>query len=162
MKDNHITDLLDNSPPANLSERDLKTIRTHVEDCTACRNAFEAAQLSEVLVKERATEAIEPSPFFQTRVMAAWREQQESNAVPAFTRLWKSAGALVSSMALTTAAIAALSFIIPGSATQPAESTGELIPNSAEAVVLNYEEYDVKMTDDYVWSAIYAEDEEAR
>lgn len=162
MKDTHIIEVLDRGPLSALTESDATMIRAHVEDCAACRDAYQAAQLSEVLVKERATEAIEPSPFFQTRVMAAWREQQESNAVPAFSRLWKSAGALVSSMALTTAAIAALSFIIPGSATQPAESSSELIPNSAEAVMLNQEEYDAQMTDDQVWSAIYAEDEEAK
>lgn len=162
MKDNHITDLIENTPWASLSASDHKTIRAHVDICTACRDAFAAAQLSELLVRERAAEAFEPSPFFQTRVMAAWREQQEGNATPALWRLWKSAGALVSSMALTTAAIAALTFMVPGSGVQPAESTPDLIPNSAEAVVLNTEEYDIHMSDDQIISAIYAEDEEAK
>jgi TctA family transporter len=54
------------------------------------------------MIKERAQAAIEPSPFFQTRVMAAWREQQAVESVPAIMRLWRSSRALVSSMALAT------------------------------------------------------------
>ena len=92
---------------------------------------------SNTLIRERAAEVIEPSPFFQTRVLAALRDQANNN-VPAFWRLWKSTGALVSSMAATTAALAVLSFMVPGSSTPTSqEATAALVPYSAEAVVLD-------------------------
>src|ERR1043166_6247790 len=102
MKDKHITEVLDNAALATLSESELAEVRAHVEDCETCRNAFAAAQVSAVVIKERAQVVIEPSPFFQTRVMAAWREQQAVENVPAILRLWRSSRALVSSMALAT------------------------------------------------------------
>src|ERR1700730_17197037 len=121
MKETHIIDILDNSPLASLTEKELLTLRSHAESCLSCGRAYEAAQLSTLLLKERAAESIEPSPFFQTRVLAALREQRASNSVPVLSRLWKSAGALVSSMALTTAALAAFSFLAPGAGTSSSQ-----------------------------------------
>src|SRR5437773_788682 len=107
MKQKHIIDILENAPLASLDDSQILTIRVHVESCVTCARAYDVAQLSTLLIKERAAESIGPSPFFQTSVMAAVREQQASNTAPTFGRLWRSAGALVSSMALTTAALAA-------------------------------------------------------
>ena len=161
MKDTHIIDILDNSPLASLTEAELHTVRTHAESCVGCRHAYEAAQLSTLLIKERAAETIEQSPFFQTRVLAALREQQ--NNVSVFSRLWKSAGALVSGMALTTAALAAFSFLTPGAGTGTSQETvAALSPYSAESVVFNQDESDDQMTDEQVLSTIYADPDEAR
>jgi hypothetical protein len=161
MKEKHVIEILDNSPLASLSDGELLTVRSHAEGCQACRRAYEAAQLSTLLIKERAAETIEPSPFFQTRVLAALRAQQASNDVPVFSRLWKSAGALVSSMAVTTAALAVLSFLVPGAGTETLPEAA-LSPYSAEAVVLNQDQGDDQMTDEQVLSAIYTDEGEAR
>ena len=161
MKAQHIIGILENSPLASLTESELLTVRSHAESCLTCRRAYEAAQLSTLLIKERAAETIEPSPFFQTRVLAALREQQ--NNVPVLSRLWKSAGALVSSMALTTAALAALSILAPGAGTGTSqEATAALNPYSAEAVVLDQSQSADQITDEQVLSAIYADDGEAK
>ena len=159
MKDTHIFDILDNSPLAGLTEAELHTVRSHAESCGGCRHAYEAAQLATLLIKERAAETMEPSPFFQTRVLAALREQQ--NNVPVFSRLWKSAGALVSGMALTTAALATFSFLAPGAGTSQ-ETVAALSPYSAEAVVFNQDQSDDQITDEQVLSTIYADPDEAR
>lgn len=159
MKETHIIEILENSPLASLTESELLTVRNHAESCLSCRRAYEAAQLSTLLIKERTAETIEPSPFFQTRVLAALREQQAGNNVPVLSRLWKSAGVLVSSMALTTVALAALSFLAPGAGT--AQETAPLNPYSAEAVVFNQDQSD-EMTDEQVLSAIYTDEGEAR
>jgi hypothetical protein len=157
MKDKHITDILDNTPPASLNASDLETICAHVNECAACLEAYRAAQLSELLVKERASETIEPSPFFQTRVMAAWREQQASG-VSVFERFWKSAGALVSSLALTTAALAALSFTIPETTNQaPADTIA-----AVESEVLGVGESDEQLTEEQMLSAMYVDEEVTR
>ena len=158
MKEKHITEVLDNASMASLSEFELNEIRVHVKNCASCRDAYEAAQLSAVVLKSRARVTIEPSPFFQTRVMAALREQQAVESVPAMWRLWKSAKVLVSSMAVTTAALAVLSFVLPAPATPVVEQTASAY--SAESVILGQGSDD--MTYEQVLSTIYAEEDEAR
>jgi anti-sigma factor ChrR (cupin superfamily) len=163
MKKNHIIELLERGPLSSLTENELRAISTHTEICPACHQAYEAARISTLLVKERAAETMEPSPFFQTRVLAALREQQANNKVPAFWRLWKTAGALVSSMALTTAALAVLSFVVPGAGTVTTQSTtAESSPYSAEAIVFNQDQNEDQMTDEQVLSVIYADEVEAK
>jgi predicted anti-sigma-YlaC factor YlaD len=156
MKYKHITEILDNASPASLSEQDRETVRAHASECTACRQAYEAAQLSGLLIKERTAEAIEPSPFFQTRVMAAWREQQAAGRMPAFERFWKSAGALVSSLALTTAALAVLSFTVPET-----QTSAETSP-AVESMVLDGAETEEQLTEEQMLSAMYVDDEGSR
>jgi len=163
MKQNHIIELLESGPLSSLTESDLRAIGTHTEICPECHQAYEAARISTLLVKERASETMEPSPFFQTRVLAALREQQANNKVPAIWRLWKTAGALVSSMALTTAALAVLSFVVPGAGTVTTQNTtAELSPYSAEAIVFSQAQNDDQMTDEQVLSLIYEEESEAK
>src|SRR5215510_4398615 len=123
MKDKHITEILDNAAIATLSESELNEIRVHALECMSCRDAFEAARLSAVVIKSRVEATIEPSPFFQTRVMAALREQQAVESVPAMLRLWRSAKVLVSTMAVTTAALAFVSFIQPSQTTPAVDQT---------------------------------------
>jgi hypothetical protein len=156
MKDKHITEVLDSAALANLSPSELDEIRAHVRDCEPCGSAFEAAQLSAVVIQERAQAVIEPSPFFQTRVMAALREQQAAESVPSLWRLWNSARGLVSSMALTTAALAALSFVVAAPATPSADQTASAL--TAESVILGQDADD--LTYEQVMNAIYADDED--
>ncbi len=160
MRDKHITEILDNASMPALSESELNEVRTHALECGSCRSAYEAARLSAVVLKSRAQVTIEPSPFFQTRVMAALREQREVESVPAFFRLWKSAKLLVSSMALTTAALGALSFVAPST---PATSDEQMVSSvySAESVIMG-QNPDDQMTYEQVLSTIYEDDDEAR
>ena len=157
MKDKHIIDVLDNSPILSLSESELSEIQGHVRDCVSCREAYEAARVSAIVLQSRAQATIEPSPFFQTRVMAAWREQQAVESVPAMWRLWSSAKALVSTMAVTTAALAVLSFVMPATpASDPAVSD-----LSAESVIMG-QANDEQMSYEQVLATIYEDDDEAR
>lgn len=156
MKDKHITEVLDNAALASLSPSELEEIRTHARDCEACRTAFAAAQISAVMIKERTQAAVEPSPFFQTRVMAAWREQQAVESVPAIVRLWRSSRALVSSMALATVALGALSFVVSAPATSTLDQTTASSAYSAESVIL--QDNDDQLSYDQVINAIYTDD----
>src|SRR5262245_49060818 len=119
----HIIEILDSSPLNSLSDEQLKSVQMHIRNCASCESAYEAARVSSVLIKERAQAVVEPSAFFQTRVMAAWRERQAIESVPVLSRLWKSAGALVASMAVTTAALATLTFIVPAPASTSSDET---------------------------------------
>ena len=159
MKDKHIIEVLDNSSILSLSESELNEVQAHVRDCVSCRDAYEAARLSTIILQNRAQATIEPSPFFQTRVMAAWREQQAVESMPALWRLWSSAKALVSAMAVTTAALAVLSFMMPAPATPAVDQTVSAL--SAESVIMG-QASDEQMSYEQVISTIYEDDDEAR
>lgn len=163
MKDEHIISLIESGPLASMSEIDRETIRVHTHHCSDCLGAFQAAQVSTLLLKERAAEAFEPSPFFHTRVMATLRERQaEGSLSPWWTlaRLWRSAGALASTMLATVAALAVLTFVIPGNelpnAYQPVTT---LIHNySAEEVILHENaQPEEQLSDEQLLTSIYGE-----
>ena len=158
MKDQHIIEVIDSVALASLTPVELDEVKSHARECAPCGTAFEAAQLSALVIKQRAQVKIEPSPFFQTRVMAAWREQQAVESEPAFMRLWKSASALVSTMALATVALAALTFVFPDPATALTEQVASA--DAAEAVI--FDQGDEQLTYEQVLSTIYDEGDEAR
>lgn len=163
MKDEHIINMLESAPFGKLDESELASARAHTRNCLECRRAFEAAQVSTLLLKERVAAEFEPSPFFQTRVLAALRERQTANEAWSLRRLWTSAGALVSSMAATVAVLCVLTFIAPTAqpdsrARNATASTVNLY--SAEDVMLTRLSDD-DMTDDQVFSTIYETDDDA-
>ena len=159
MKHEDIIEILDNASIATLSESELKNVQAHALECASCRSAYEAAQLSTLVLKSRAQAMVDPSPFFQTRVMAAWREQQAKENVSSLLRLWQSARVLVSSMALATALLGAMSFLLP----VPATNADELAASaySAEAVIMG-QSADEQLTYEQVLNTIYEDDDEAR
>lgn len=159
MKDKHIIEVLDNVSIAGLSETELSDVQAHARDCASCRDAYEAARLSAMVLQSRAQATIEPSPFFQTRVMAAWREQQAVESVPAMWRLWKSARAIVSSMAVTTAALAVLSFVLPAPSAPVVDQTASAY--SAESVIMG-QGSDEQLSYEQVLSTIYEDEDDAR
>ena len=75
MKDNHIIDLLDNRPLSSLSMAELDQLEAHTAACPDCLRAYESARASLQLIRERASVMVEPPPFFETKVLAAIREQ---------------------------------------------------------------------------------------
>lgn len=118
-------------------------------------SAYRAAKLSSVILAERVQTVVEPTPFFQTRVMAALREQQSVESVPAWLRLWKSAGALVSSMAVATVALAALSFAVPANSPEPVATAA-----TAESVI--FDQGNDELSYEQVMSTIYADEDEGK
>ena len=160
MTDKHIIEVLDSASFLTLSQVEIEMVNAHANECDSCRTAVEAARVSALAMKARAQEEfkVQPSPFFQTRVMAAWREQQAVDNVPAFLRLWKSASALVSSMAIATIILGAMTFVFPDPATALNEQTASL--DAAESVILG--QADEPLTYEQVLSTIYQEEEEAK
>ena len=160
MRDEHIKRLLDEAPLASLGQAELAAVRAHVETCAECGWAFEAAQVSSLLLKTRTQEAFEPSPFFQTRVLAALRERRAAEEERwTLARLWKSAGLLVSSMAATVAALAVFTFVAPSETTVVQEvASGNAY--TAESVIFD-DAGDEQMTYDQVLTSLYGADDEA-
>jgi hypothetical protein len=161
MRDGHIRKLLDEAPLGSLGEAELSALRAHAEGCAECRRAFEAAEAASLMLRSRAAETFEPSPFFQTRVLAALRERQAAEEGWTLARLWKSAGLLVSSMTATTAALAVLTFVAPQEQAA-AQQLSAATPYTAEALIFGEAEAE-QMTYEQVLTTLYgSEDEEAR
>ena len=161
MRDEHIKGLLDEAPLSSLGKAELAAVRAHAEICEECRRAVAAAQLSSLMLKARTRETFEPSPFFQTRVLAALRERRAAEEGWTLARLWKSAGLLVSSMAATTAALVVLTFVAPQE--DVTAQTVPATPYTAEALLFDEAEADAQMTYEQVLTTLYeSEDEEAR
>ena len=113
-----------------------------------------SASLLETRVSDAAN-VVEPPPFFQTRVLAAIREQR--NETPVFQRLWRTAGALASSMAAAVVLLGALTFMTPDS--QSVESSS-FNAYAAEEVILNETEPGQdQVSDAQVLSTLYDDDE---
>ena len=136
MNDKHILEILDEKRFSELGENELNEIQIHSAGCSSCSKAFEAAQISAVLLKVRAENpAVEPSPFFQAKMMNAIRAKQNlRKPFEAFRRWWQASSVLVGSMLLLVFAFAALTFLAPKSKTDEAFSTYNLY--STDSVIL--------------------------
>lgn len=118
MRDDHIIRMLEEKSAGELSEVEIGVIESHTSGCLECLRAYEAARISTDLIRARASETIEASPFFKTRVMAAIKERQLSPELPALVRMWRSAGALVSTMAALVIVLVGLTLYSPDSSVQ--------------------------------------------
>lgn len=162
MRGEHIKELLDNSPLAGLGDEELAAVRSHAEGCGECGRALAAAQVSSAMLRARASETFEPSPFFQTRVLAALRERQAAGESWSFARLWKAAGLLASSMAATVAVLVALTFVAP----QPLSATDQVAQTSdgyaADEVIFNQSDASASpVSYDQVLATLYGADDAA-
>ena len=162
MREEHIKELLDREGLAGLGERELAAMRSHAAACGECARAYEAARVSASLLEARGAETFEPSPFFQTRVLAALRERQRAGVEAAwsFGRLWRAAGLLVSSMAASVAVLAALTFVAPQEATQTQIASADAY--NAEDVILDQGAPSAtQVSDEQVLATIYGAEEGA-
>jgi hypothetical protein len=162
MKNEHVIGILEAKPLTALDSNDLAQIRVHAAGCESCRQAFEAAQVSAVLLQERADQTFEPSPFFQTRVLAALRERQATNETWAWSRLWRTAGGLASSMVATVATLAILTFVVPGTQTAELQDPATAFnAYSTEAVVLDESALpDDQISDSEVLTTLYGPEDD--
>jgi len=163
MSDKHIIGILENTGLAKLTENEMAEIRAHTSFCLECRRALEATRISSLLLKARVAESFEPSPFFQTRVLAVLRERQTANETWVFGRMWRTAGALVSSMAATVVTLAILSFVVPSiqPTVDPQNMASAFNNYSAEEVILNQgEPADEQISDGQVLTTLYGAEED--
>lgn len=137
MKDRHILEILDGKKFAELGNDELKNFQVHSMSCSDCRQAYQAARVSAVLLNVRAEmPAVEPSAFFQSKVLTAIREKQNlRKPIAAFRRWWQASYALVCSMLFIVITLGALTFLAPKSNADQAVSTYNLY--STDSVILN-------------------------
>jgi hypothetical protein len=99
MQEEHIIELLDTRPLSDLKANELSAIDEHTTNCSRCREAFYASQISNLLLRSRVELNFEPAPFFETKVMAAIRDEQVQIGPFSFFRIWREANHLIYSMA---------------------------------------------------------------
>jgi predicted anti-sigma-YlaC factor YlaD len=139
MQGNHILKMLEEKSANSLSEGELAIIEAHVIACSTCLQAYEAAQISDALIRARAAETATPSDFFKTRVMASIKDRHLSPELPALIRMWRAAGSLVSAMAMLVAILIGVTFYNPGADPQALRS--ELVANQ-NIYSLDYVEFE--------------------
>ncbi len=155
MRDNHIIRILEERAIDGLAEGEIIAIEAHSADCPACLRAYEAARLAAEMLRARASETVEPSTFFKTRVMASIREKQLSPELPALLRMWKAAGSLVSMMAVLVVVLIGLTVFSGSSGTQANELVAGHSIYSPEYVVFEPGSMDDSLAYDQVLSTMY-------
>ena len=160
MKDRHILEILDSAGFAALDGDELKTVQAHCDECAGCRGAFESARVSSALLSAKAAmPLVEPSAFFQSKVLNAVRERQNiRKPIEAFWRWWQASYPLVCSMLLIVITLAVLTMLAPKSQTEQAVSTYNLY--STDAVILN-QNPPRNITTEQALEVIYTERREA-
>ena len=158
MSNHHILQLLEERSLPELSAEELNRIAAHTEVCQECSSAYEAAQIAFALLQERAAITVEPPPFFQTRVMAAIRERNQSGDVWGFTRMWQAARTLLGAMAALVVLLTTLT-LYSGSnsfSTSP-ESSLSYNADASELAIYGLDGFDEQdITNSQVLSDIYS------
>ncbi|HTG15312.1 MAG TPA: hypothetical protein VK747_08590 [Blastocatellia bacterium] len=158
MRDTHIIRMLEEKPFGSLSENEISNTESHIAHCSKCRRAYDAARISASLMAAQTSEAMEPGPFFTTRVMATLRERRLSPETGALVRMWRAAGAVVLAMAALVVILVGLTVFGQGSDSQiqPAATTATQDVYSPEYVVLEEGDLDDgDMVDDQLIATLY-------
>ena len=158
MKDGHITQILDERALADLSAEENRRLEAHAGDCAPCAKALQAARLAALMLNLDAVrrESVEPSAFFQAKVMNAVRarRQELKKPIAAFRRWWQASFAPVCLMLLTVVGLIALSLFAPK--TSDDEATA-VVPNNlytTDAVIMNQSNRR-ELTNEQVFRVIY-------
>ena len=138
MRDKHIISLLDSGRFGSWNA-DALQIETHIAECDHCRQAYLAAKAAAVLLQARAAEAIEPSPFFSTRVMALIREEQNATSLTDLGAMWKVARGFVLSALSVVVLLTGLTFLSPKPSSGEQAMTSWQINYSTEGLVFGDE-----------------------
>ena len=154
MPDTHIVKTLEERPFDSLSDDEIARAESHIAICVECKSAYDAARIAASLIQARAAETVDVGPFFKTRVMAAIREGRLSPEEAPLVRMWRAAGAMVSTMAVLLVMLAGMTIFNESTDSQ----SGSLSQNlySAEYVVLERGDLDGdELANDQVVSTIY-------
>ena len=154
MNENHIVNLLESRSLGSLSVAELEMVKAHTAACSECLLAYQAAQASLLLLKERASVIVEPPPFFQTKVMAAIREQKLAPKRLGFLRLWQTARPLVASMGAFVVMLLALTFF---NSSEPPTEPSDLasLNDGVPEWVVDSDDAEDEMTDSQALTVLY-------
>jgi len=155
MADTHIIRTLEEKPFDSLSAGDIASAESHIAICDECKSAYDAARIAASLIQARTAETVDVGPFFKTRVMAAIRESRLSPEESPLVRMWRAAGALVSTMAVLLVMLAGMTIFSESPDSQMTMAASQNL-YSPEYVVLERGDLgDDELANDQVVSTIY-------
>ena len=154
MKNGHITDILNKRALGKLDKTDLAIIENHVAHCDGCLQSYQAAQISSALLKVGAAETFMPPQFFETKLMAAWREKQ-AKSVAAFWRWWQASNVVVAAMIVTVAALLFITLLTPKNQFNQPEQASVLDNYSTDEVIFDQNDSTVELTNGQTLQIIY-------
>jgi len=156
MRENHIINLLEERTLGSLSASELEIVKAHTAGCSNCLRAYEAAQASLLMLQERTSVIVEPTPFFQTKVMAAIREQNLAPKRLEYLKMWQAARPLVASMGVLIVMLLSLTFFTDGSQPQTEPSNlASINDDSPEWVIVDRDEAYDEVTFSQALTIIY-------
>ena len=162
MSESHIIKLLESRSPASFTPAEIEAIRAHTALCVDCKRAYEAAQASWLLLQERASAVIPPTPFFENKVLAAIREQSLVSNRFEFLKLWQVARPLVISMGVLTLLLLAFTFLTDRSFVETeAPNVAALSENSPEWVLVGQDENDDQVSSSQALTLIYEQESDS-
>jgi hypothetical protein len=149
----HIIENLDSRPFAEFGAGELAQMREHGAGCGTCETAFQSARRNAAILKFEAAHTIDPSPFFQTKVLAAMKEKRSYRPVVDFWKMWQASGALVSVMLVMVAVLFFAGIAAPdavGGNTGPVATA-----DTAEAVIFEQDKTLSDITSEQIFQEIY-------
>ena len=155
MNENHIVELLEKRSVGSLNVAELEIVRAHTAVCPECLLAYQAAQASLGLLQERTAVIVAPPPFFQSKVMAAIREQKLSPKRLGFLNVWQSARPLIASMGALVVMLLALTFFNGSEPPIEPSNVASVNDSSPEWVVWNTGDAGDEMTYSQTLSVLY-------
>lgn len=145
MKNEHVLELLDASALRDIPSDEMESIRLHITECTGCRKAFDAAVISAALLEARNSESasVEPSPFFNGKVMNAIRANAHMRQpIAAFQRWWQASFSMVSVMLIAVFGLATVAMLVPAQENEAfTTSTGVYAPDTVIMEQVNSREF---------------------
>ena len=90
------------------------------------------------------------------------RERQSEGGQWGWSKVWRAAGALASSMVATVAALAVLTFVVPGTPSVSTQDMTSLNAYSAEEVLLDQSEaFNDLVSEDQILTTLYGAEDDA-
>lgn len=161
MRNEHILDILDEKAFGELTEVERRSMEIHTAQCRNCLQAYKAAQISSILLKTNAEQIFEPSPFFQTRVMANLREKQVSiNPFLAFGKMWRASRSLLAMMTTIVAVLIVLTIFTSKFNKVSSASASTYDSYSPDVVILNERVSSKEPTNEQIFQIIYGSDKD--
>lgn len=117
----------------------LSELRLHSEGCEGCRAMYQNWLISDSLIKCRSAETLEPTPFVETRIVAAIRAAKDRSKPAFLAALWQKAGVVLTSIVALVVILVSLTLIsTPSSIGNVAQDVSSVSSGSysAEQVVM--------------------------
>ena len=154
MKNQHITDILNKHTFNGLGENDVAIIESHIAHCRSCLKSYQAWQISSTLLKVGALQTFSPSPFFETKLMAAVREKQ-AKSVAFFWRWWQASNTVIAAMIFAVVALLFMTLLSPKASFNQSEQASILDNYSTDEIIFDQNDSTAELTNGQTLQIIY-------